>query len=207
MAKKKEEPEVIVIEAPRYQEILVQIRGKAPGLLCDRITEEAREGLKKKGAAKKPKDKNPEEDPMEVLKKCYTVSEKGKVQYGLPSGAFLRALATVAADLDGVFGTTINRNLTIVPDNEEGLILFDKIDGPRLVEHCGRNRSKALITVRRPCFREWTMNVPIEFDAGVFSVESVLHIMAHAGMKVGVGAWRKENRGPYGRWEVVGLKG
>ncbi len=51
----------------------------------------------------------------------------------------------------------------------------------------------------RPAYVDWKVDLKIEFDSSVFSVEQVINLLNRAGFNVGVGEWRPT----YGRFHVA----
>lgn len=56
--------------------------------------------------------------------------------------------------------------------------------------------------VYRPEIAEWAVWVPIQLDPEVVSLDQLIHIVRKAGAGVGVGNWRPEKKGDFGRWDV-----
>lgn len=56
----------------------------------------------------------------------------------------------------------------------------------------------------RPAYEPWAMDVEFAFDRNDVSEETIIWLLQHAGMKVGIGSWRKENKGLYGQFELQG---
>ena len=85
-------------------------------------------------------------------------------------------------------------------------INFNKMVEP--AEHWAVNKvNKAPVPVYRTHIHGgWKMSVKISYDSSVLSVQDVLMLMQKAGSNVGIGAWRKENGGVFGRWKVVGAR-
>jgi hypothetical protein len=51
-------------------------------------------------------------------------------------------------------------------------------------------------------FKEWTASVPLHLNTSALSIEQVANLFVIAGFAVGVGEWRPERNGQYGRFEV-----
>ena len=62
------------------------------------------------------------------------------------------------------------------------------------------------IPVSRPCYRDWSCDCVIEFDADVIQPDAVLNLLARAGAQVGIGAWRPESNGNNGIFEIAATK-
>lgn len=56
----------------------------------------------------------------------------------------------------------------------------------------------------RPEFVDWRIPVDIKFNAGVISPEQIANLLNTAGFAIGIGEWRPERNGSYGRFHVGG---
>lgn len=56
----------------------------------------------------------------------------------------------------------------------------------------------------RPEFPDWKILAPIKFNAAVISAEQVANLLNVAGFAIGIGEWRPERNGQYGRFHVAG---
>ena len=54
----------------------------------------------------------------------------------------------------------------------------------------------------RPEFPDWRMLVPVKFNASVISAEQIANLLNTAGFAIGIGEWRPEKNGSYGRFHV-----
>jgi hypothetical protein len=54
----------------------------------------------------------------------------------------------------------------------------------------------------RPEFPEWRIPVTIKFNASVISAEQIANLINAAGFGVGIGEWRPERNGSFGRFHV-----
>lgn len=54
----------------------------------------------------------------------------------------------------------------------------------------------------RPEFPEWKIPVEIKFNAGVISAEQIANLLNTAGFAIGIGEWRPERNGQFGRFHV-----
>ena len=62
---------------------------------------------------------------------------------------------------------------------------------------------KARVLRCRPCWAKWFMHFPLEIDVAIISPEMVGTILALAGRYPGIGDYRPEKGGPFGRFEVI----
>jgi len=52
----------------------------------------------------------------------------------------------------------------------------------------------------RPEFSEWSVNVIVEIDSDLLNEQDVVNLVNRAGFSIGVGEWRPEKGGEYGRF-------
>lgn len=143
--------------------------------------------MKKGTQAKEAKD--PQRDYEESL---YQHPDGG---YGFPSVAFkaaavrgAKALGMVMADMRGAFH--IGGELV-------------KIDGePRPREDMVRVGMGTADIRYRGEFPEWSATLPITYNARTVSVDQIVAMFDAAGFGVGIGEWRPEKDGQYGRFHV-----
>ena len=50
---------------------------------------------------------------------------------------------------------------------------------------------------------DWSVDLTVKFNAGLMSAEQVVNLFETAGFAVGIGEWRPERNGPYGRFHVA----
>lgn len=202
MAKTRE----IEIPAPNTGTILVRIRGTSP-LLQNPPTKRTLETLpggsksKKSGKAEK---LTPEEEMNEILDTLRMPSSNGKGVYGFSKKAITIGMASAGYRLGSFTMASLRAALRVAtPDDRI------PIEGPepeldcQLTSLSGRGASKV---ANRPKFWPWEATIPLEFDRGVLNEEQVLRILQDMGRGIGIGAYRPENNGPYGTFEVVGAE-
>lgn len=208
MAKTKE----ISIPELKLKTIEVEIVGTTP-YISHSWSEKAKKQMRDKqmGKAKQGKheDKNPEYDFLESL---YWITEKpyskpkdvtknnvdefvenGK--FGIPSIAFKSALVRAATDVGQ--NMTDMRRLLHVEDE------LNEIDGTPTLKEDMVTVGRGSADLRyRGYFMEWSTHIQIEFNAALINEENVLNLVNTAGYGVGVGDWRPEKNGQYGRFEI-----
>jgi hypothetical protein len=143
---------------------------------------------------------------------------------GHPTEAFLSAMQTAVTmvSLSGGKKTTnkgmVFRCISPLPGtfSKDGLPLTLFTDNPKVnchakaepAEHWANNRK---LGIPVPVYRThilggWKMTVKISYDSTVFRPQDVLMLMQKAGTNVGIGSWRKEKGGVFGRFRVVGAR-
>lgn len=59
---------------------------------------------------------------------------------------------------------------------------------------------------KRPCFKNWTLQFTIEYDENEIDFGHIKQILDYAGRYVGIGDFRPEKGGPFGRFLVSEFK-
>jgi hypothetical protein len=54
----------------------------------------------------------------------------------------------------------------------------------------------------RPQFDQWSVDINIEYDADLLQQGDIVNLIDRAGFGVGVGEWRPEKGGEFGRFAV-----
>jgi len=54
----------------------------------------------------------------------------------------------------------------------------------------------------RPQFDEWRVKITAEIDSELLTMQDIANLVNRAGFSVGVGEWRPEKSGEYGRFEI-----
>lgn len=170
----------------------IDIRGLAP-LICHRWSEKAKKQMldKQTKAAKLAKEaKDPEADFRSSL---YPYPGGG---YGFPSVAFKDAAVRA--------GTYADMKMTFLRGafHVEGDLV--KIGGdPHSRQDMVRVGMGTADIRYRAEFTNWTTKLPIIFNARAISIDQVVNLLNLAGFSVGVGEWRPERDGQFGRFEVA----
>jgi len=63
-------------------------------------------------------------------------------------------------------------------------------------------RTGAMVMIGRPRLRTWSVNFVIVMDDELYGADGLQKVIEHAGKIIGIGAWRAEKRGPYGRFTL-----
>lgn len=179
--------------------VKVRIVGVPPGLLQQSkgvmIADEEKSG---KGITRTPE--------QEAALRCHWLQSGKKKTCSIPWVAVYKSLCTAASDFKirgrKSAGTLIAATvscaddlISIGTDQFETYIEFVRIPP----------RTGALVRIGRPRFREWSADFALIVDAEMYDkgdVGIIRKIMEHSGKMVGIGAWRPQLKGPYGRFLV-----
>lgn len=192
MNKKPETNDVVVtLSAPDIRTVTIPIVGTA-SLVSNRWSQKAiRQILDTQ--QKKPKGpksiKNPEEDYLGSL---YNL-ENGK--YGFPSIAFKSAMVRA--------GTYADMKMTFLRGAFHIMGEFVEIIGTPVMRQDMVRVGMGSADIRfRGEFKEWEVELPITYNAGVISVAQLMNLVMLAGFSVGVGEWRPEKNGQWGTFRL-----
>ena len=180
-----------MLAPPRVETVHIEVVGTAP-LICHRWSEKAKKQIldKQTRAASKAKQaKNPERDFEDSL---YPHTDGG---YGFPSVAF-KAAAVRAGTYSDMKMTFLRGAFHVAGE------LVPITGDPSMREDMVRLQGKTADIRHRGEFKEWSASVPVQVNASVLSVEQLANLFLIAGFAVGVGEWRPERNGQYGRFEL-----
>lgn len=180
------------IPAIKRQKLHLTLVGDSP-LISHRWSEKAkREMLQKqmKSARTAKAAKSPEQDFQESL---YEHPDGG---YGFPAVAFKSAAVGACRFTDGLKMTEARGAFHV-----DGELI--KIEGePTMREDMVRVGMGTADIRYRGEFKEWRVVLDITYNADAISPEQITNLLNLAGFGVGVGEWRPEKDGPYGRFHV-----
>lgn len=154
-------------------------------------------GGKKTAAEKKVLKHNPEEEYRDSVYSVLT----GPTLLGFPAGGVKKAMSTAALETPGVTKTSVNR-LVYLP--QEMIPIWGK---PYL--RCDVVRSADLAKTpdirTRAFLPEWCAEVKIAYIGETLTLQSIISLLANAGIVCGLGDYRQEKgAGSYGTFEVFG---
>lgn len=186
------------IEVPRIDvgHIELTLIGDSP-LISHRWSDKAKKQMldKQMKKAKEGKSaKDPERDYQESL---YEHPEGG---YGFPCVAFKAAAVGACRFSDGIKMTEARGAFHVVGE-------LAKIDGePSMREDMVRVGMGTADIRYRGQFEKWSVRLLISYNKAALSPEQIVNLFNIAGFGVGIGEWRPEKDGSYGRFHVATQK-
>lgn len=189
----KEQSVGISIPQIRVRRLKVTLIGDSP-LICHAWSDKAKKQMldkqmKKAKSAKEAKD--PEADYKASL---YEHPDGG---FGFPCVAFKSAAVGACRFSDGIKMTEARGAFHV--DGE-----LAKIDGtPSMREDMVRVGMGTADIRYRGEFKTWKATLTITYNADALSEEQIINLFNIAGFGVGVGEWRPEKDGSYGRFHVA----
>lgn len=196
-ASANKEASSITLKPIRRQIITVRIVGKSP-LIQHQWSEKARKMMRDKHAGKKTKDREVRDPQKEGEEAAYRTVDG---RYGVPAMAIKSALIEAAHKDLGIEKTLVRKALFLVC-HDPGDILPLECEEPVIQENVVRVGQGSADLRYRPYFFNWACEVTWEIDAELLKVSDLLVLLDRAGFGVGLGEWRPEKGGEYGRFEI-----
>lgn len=208
---------VIHVPAPSISTISLELIGLTP-LIQHRWSEKARREMREKqmGAARAKKaPKSPEQDFLESMyvvpgREDWPVEKEGR--YYAP----LLAIKNAAVDACSLLPKDVTKVLARAaffikapPEfasgaKEAGPILhFSSVEMREDLVRVGMGTADLRY---RGQFNDWSCTVEIDFNQDVMTPDTLVHLFKLAGFSIGIGEWRPQRDGQYGRFDVEGVQ-
>ena len=194
-----DEATMLVIPQMELGSLKLLVSGKTQ-LVCQAFSEKAKRTMLG-GQTKAPKQGREARDPQADYEACFYYTDDG--HYAMPSVAFKKAAIRAATDV-GMKMTDIRRAFFV---NDEYVRIYGE---PHMRNHhlsapgdLVRNANGVADLRFRPEWTEWAAVLDIEFNTRVITKEQIINLFNVAGFGVGIGEWRPEKSGGWGRFYVV----
>ena len=174
----------VVIAPPDERILLLTIKG-VTGLICHNFSEKARKVIAydQSQGAKKPRGAR---DPNSEYEASFYHLSDGT--YGFPCAGFKKAAIRASKMVDGLSMTDARQMFFVLPDDRDTTgIDCVKINGTPSM---------------RPELMNWSAILRITYDNGLISPSQIASLFYRAGYSVGVGDWRPERDGDFGRFTI-----
>lgn len=181
----------IELPALSIQTITLMLVGDSP-LIVHAWSEKAKRMMldkMMKKASKGREAKNPEAE----YEDCFYRTPTGA--YGFPAVGVKAAMVSAARYVDAKM--TVLRGAFHIDDE-----ILTVIGDPRPREDMVKVGMGTADIRYRPEFPEWRIPVTIKFNTSAISAEQIANLLNVAGFGVGIGEWRPERNGSYGRFHV-----
>jgi hypothetical protein len=117
----------------------------------------------------------------------------------IPCGAFHKAVGQAAIDIPGAAKAEIMRLTSVVTPT---IHLYGiPVIGCDMVRNSGINGAPDVRI--RPYFREWACQLSFRYVSDLVTERQIASLLGAAGHIVGIGDWRGQKGGPYGRFKIV----
>lgn len=197
----KKEPVIldagVKIPKPNIQTIEVTLTAKSP-LIFHKWSEKAKKQIldkQQKRATKGKEIRNPEKE----YEASFYYNKEGNIAF--PAGSIKKSIVGAARSLDDVAMTEVRAALFVVGDDQD--LIPVKYKSKEMREDMVRiGRGSADLRYRGQ-LNKWSMTFNVEYNANVFSAEMVLNLFETAGFSQGLGEWRPERSGNYGKFTTL----
>jgi len=227
MAAKKEQEMIIKINRPQITKANITIVGETPLIVHawgEKAKKEMLDAQQKKKVDKKAKDiRDPFSEFMDAL---YWITPKPKektpeafekavmegAKFGFPITAIKQA-ALSACYRAGIIPNQMGMKCTFYLNAQEGmnpgtgseLAVIDTDEPPVFREDMVKigGMTKVADLRYRPAFNNWKIRLTISLiEVGTFNMESIINAIDMGGFMNGIGEWRMERDGEFGRFHV-----
>jgi hypothetical protein len=212
MAKKTKE-ELVHIKKSNWRELVVTIQGTDP-LNIHRLSDKMQQEFEERDH-NKPKKKKQERDYNEEFRQSLYYIDKGfelikppnkiakSTRFGFPASGLKKAMVSACRNFANIAMTEARGRFFV-------LHRYIRIEGkPELDKFWRRIGGKGAGTGTpdigiRATFKSWAATIYLTYNADLITAESVINLLAEAGMAVGLGEDRPEKSGnTCGRFEVI----
>ena len=169
------------------------------------LVEEKAEIMRKKGSNRTAPDKVRLKEIDTLL--GFWIGENGEIE--IPTAAIRRCLEDSAKKLKQ--GSQVREGLIVTKTTFH----YDKSLGETLDE-LSKNKEVQLTTpaviqrnrllITRPHFKEWTCDIEIDAEDDLVDIDQLRHWFAIGGRRVGLGDWRPQKSGHFGRFQLTKLE-
>jgi len=179
------------------------IKGTSP-LIQHKWSEKALKMIRDKGQKKATTKNRDARDPESECESATHYTDDGK--NGIPLLAFKASLISAAHKDIGLEKTTVRKSI-FFPCSDSNMVIPMTCSDPILREDHVRIGMGSADLRYRPEFKEWSVDISCEFDSAIISSQDILNLVSRAGFGGGIGEWRPEKGGEFGRFEVDKDKG
>ena len=196
----KQQTTSVSISAPRIETATFRLIGTSP-LVQARFSAKAKQMMMDKMAAGSTSKGKKAREARDFDQDCLNAMHIGvDGQAGVPAGAFRNAMIS-ACRLVGFKMTLAKLSVFVQADT------FDAVDGVPLVHLNGKwerldmhtRNATGVVDIRvRPMWREWWIDLRVQFDAEQFTLTDVSNLLMRAGVQVGIGEGRHDSKSSTG---------
>ncbi len=194
-----------IIEIPEITvgHLSIEIEGFT-GLICHNFGEKSKREMAQKQQGVARMKKAPKDPKSDYQSSLYVLP--GKAKYGFPAAAFKNAMVSACRYVAGINMTYATGAFHVDADmieirNAKPVMREDVVrlnNGPRPVSD---------LRYRAEFPSPWKMTIPITFNQNAINAQSIANLLNIAGQNIGVGEWRPERKGNFGRFRVTGFVG
>lgn len=187
----------VTIQPPNLKTVEIPIAGTT-GLMINRFSKKAMDKMEadqREGQSAKSRKKRDPKDFEGLYQEAMHISEQG--WHGVAASAFRNGMITACKTI-GYNMQLAKLALFVVADGvdkADGLPLVRLLEAtPEITVQPVRNATGTIDLRARPLYRQWYALIRIQYDADLFTLESVANLLARTGLQVGVGEGRHASR-------------
>ena len=150
-------------------------------------------------AAQRKKQPKVERNPEEEAAACVYQTDDGQV--GFPLLAFKASLISAAHKDLGIEKTVVKKAF-FVPCADSNNVVPMTASDPIVREDVVTIGTNQTDLRYRPEFNEWKATIECQIDSSMLTIGDVLNLVNRAGFGIGIGEWRPEKGGEYGRFDI-----
>ena len=209
--------ELITIKPIEMNTVEITLRGDTPLIMhawsekAKRMMLDAQQG---KSKGKQKELKNPMDDfinsmywltpmPKESTEEAFEEAISNGAKFGFPVTAFKQAAISAAYRMGWVKDKMGLRGAFFI-ESDYGDMLEIKSDPPIMREDMVKIGMGTADIRYRGEFRNWSTTFRLKYNVnGPFSLENIINIINAGGILCGIGEWRPERDGDFGRYSIV----
>lgn len=184
----------------KLETISIKIEGVTP-LIQHAWSDKAKGMIRDKQAGKKTKNRDVRDPHKEFEDATYRTKKGG---YAVPLMSIKNAIISAAHKDLGVEKTLVRKAIFLkAPDPNDPMMAPIECDAPVMREDFVRVGVGAADLRYRPQFDRWEAFVLVEYDTELVTVDDIVNLINRAGFGVGIGEWRPEKGGEFGRFRIA----
>lgn len=187
----------ISLKPIRKMVVEMRIAGVTP-LITHKWSEDQLAAIRKKHDGVKTKNRAVRNREKEGEDAAYRTQDG---RYAIPAVALKGALITAAHRDIGIERTLVKKALFLRLTDPYGYIALE-CDPPEIREDVVRVGQGSTDLRYRPMFHRWSCSVTWEVDGELLTEGDLCTLVNRAGFGVGIGDWRPEKGGEFGRFEI-----
>lgn len=175
-----------------------RVRGTSP-LIQHAWSEKAKAMLRMTAAERKKQPKVKRDPDADAIAAMHTTPDG---RPAIPMLAFKASLISAAHKDLGIEKTLVRKAL-FLPSSayHSGLLAEMDASEPQIREDMVRVGANQTDIRYRPQFDEWSFRAVVEIDPELINEQDIVNLVNRAGFSVGIGEWRPEKGGEFGRFE------
>ena len=187
----------VMTKTSTVKRIEILIRGLPPGIIFQgkgvMAADECESGKKKKHR----------EPAEEARLRAHWMTVAGKKELCIPWVMLYQSICTAAGSFKFRGQKTMSTIVAATISCETDRISLNTDQFEVLEEYVKiPPKTGSMVLIGRPRLPKWQATFVLVVDDEMYAAENLRDIIAHAGKLVGIGAWRPQLKGPYGRFEV-----